>query len=209
MRVIARLLSSLLVVCFFNVLVVADDDICWRQSYGRGVGTIPDTCNNGTQKDGLLCYPTCRAGFTGTGPVCWQNCPAGYTNTGADCLKPGPYGRGSGYPWKFGDALNDNGMTQRCEADHGRGNCEKNGAMMYPRCRAGFHNVGCCTCSPDCPAGMPDVGVSCQKQSYGRTAGTTMSCRTGLQTDAGLCYTPCRAGTTGVGPVCWNGARQF
>lgn len=30
-----------------------------------------------------------------------------------------------------------------------------------------------------------------------------MSCAAGLQYDAGLCYTACKAGFYGAGPVCW------
>lgn len=180
-------------------------DICWKDSYGRGVGTIPSQCPSGMEKDGLLCYPACRAGYKGVGPVCWQNCPSNFTDTGGHCLKPAAYGRGAGYPWKFGDGLNDSGMFKRCEQDHGRGNCEKNGAIVYPKCRSGFHAVGCCVCSPDCPRGTTDIGVSCQKDSYGRGVGDAMSCSSGLVKDAGLCYEQCRPGTTGVGPVCWAG----
>jgi len=32
-----------------------------------------------------------------------------------------------------------------------------------------------------------------------------MICQANQQQDAGLCYTPCNAGFTGVGPVCWAG----
>lgn len=32
-----------------------------------------------------------------------------------------------------------------------------------------------------------------------------MICKAGEQQDAGLCYTPCKTGYTGVGPVCWGG----
>jgi len=32
-----------------------------------------------------------------------------------------------------------------------------------------------------------------------------MICKSTEQEDAGLCYTPCNAGYTGVGPVCWGG----
>ena len=74
---------------------------------------------------------------------------------------------------------------------------------MYPKCRSGFKAFGCCVCTPQCPSGMTDIGVSCAKRSYGRTAGKTMACGSGLVNDAGLCYRPCRRGTTGVGPVCW------
>jgi len=32
-----------------------------------------------------------------------------------------------------------------------------------------------------------------------------MICQASEQEDAGLCYTPCKTGYTGVGPVCWGG----
>mmetsp|Transcript_32264 Transcript_32264/g.31557 ORF Transcript_32264/g.31557 Transcript_32264/m.31557 type:complete len:126 (+) Transcript_32264:423-800(+) len=51
---------------------------------------------------------------------------------------------------------------------------------------------------------MLDIGVSCQKHSYGRTAGVPLTCTTEQEYDAGLCYTPCKEGYDGVGPVCWQ-----
>jgi len=48
--------------------------------------------------------------------------------------------------------------------------------MYYPKCKAGFHNVGCCVCSPNCPSGWTDVGISCKKpNTYGRGAGYPVS----------------------------------
>jgi hypothetical protein len=180
------------------------ENIRAKPSYGRGVGGVPTNCGTGRVYDAGLCYPTCRAGFTGVGPVCWQGCPAGLRDDGAFCAKPEPYGRGGGYPWQFGDRPFDLAQArERCERDHGH--CEQNGLIYYPRCRAGFHAVGCCICSPDCPSGMADIGVSCAKQSYGRGGGgVPTSCQGGKQYDAGLCYTPCRSGFHGVGPVCWG-----
>jgi len=32
-----------------------------------------------------------------------------------------------------------------------------------------------------------------------------MICKSNEQEDTGLCYTPCKSGYTGVGPVCWGG----
>lgn len=57
-------------------------------SYGRGVGTIPDQCPPNTEKDGALCYPLCDAGYKGVSFVCWQICPSGYRDDGAYCAKP-------------------------------------------------------------------------------------------------------------------------
>jgi hypothetical protein len=163
------------------------------ESYGRGVG-IPMICGPDEEQDGALCYPRCEAGYTGVGPVCWQNCPANYRDDGAFCAKPEPYGRGAGY------ALWDKG---KCESEHG--SCEQDGLLFYPVCAEGFHAVGCCICSPSCPVGMVDMGVSCTKQSYGRTAGVPLhACPEGHERDAALCYPVCKPGFKGVGPVCWE-----
>ena len=141
-----------------------------------------------------MCYPTCKSGYSGVGPVCWQNCPPGFTDTGADCLKPASYGRGAGYAlWH----------KSECESENPQG-CEKNGLLYYPKCKEGFHSVGCCICSPDCSDGMTDIEVSCQKQSYGRGAGVPLICGSGKEEDAALCYDSCKTGYDGIGPVCWD-----
>ena len=51
---------------------------------------------------------------------------------------------------------------------------------------------------------MNDIGVSCHKDSYGRTAGTPLTCKPDEVYDAGLCYPPCEHDATGKGPVCWG-----
>jgi hypothetical protein len=175
-----------------------------KNSYGRGVG-IAMICAPNEQQDGALCYPKCREGYQGVGPVCWQACPAGFRDDGAFCAKPEPYGRGAGYAWHVEDGFSDAGMFNRCDAEQGKGNCEKSGAIVYPRCRAGFHATGCCICSPNCPSDMPDMGVSCTKGSYGRTAGTPLhACPEGYEKDGALCYPLCKPKYKGVGPVCWE-----
>jgi len=168
------------------------DDACWLTSYGRGVGVPISVCAPGLQQDAALCYPYCEADYSGVGPVCWENCPAGFTDTGADCLKPPAYGRGAGYV-----------SQSDCQASNSQG-CEEWGLLWYPICDAGFYAFGCCVCSPDCPPGMPDIGVSCQKNSYGRGAGVPLVCTPQQQEDAALCYPPCNTGFTGNGPVCWG-----
>ena len=176
---------------------------CYRDSYGRGVGK-PMKCAAGQQEDAGLCYTPCQSGYKGVGPVCWQSCPSGFRDDGAYCAKPGPYGRGVGYPWKFGDGFNDHGMRSRCQKANPQG-CEKNGLIYYPKCREGYHAVGCCICSPNCLLGQTDIGVSCHKKSYGRGVGKPLStCPSDEDKDAWLCYHKCRSGFHGVGPVCWQ-----
>ena len=155
----------------------------------------PGTCREGLEQDGQLCYEQCKEDYDGNGPVCWANCPAGFEDVGAFCQKPAPYGRGGGYPaWDLAV----------CEATAGKGGCEFSGALIYPKCKPGFHASGCCVCTPDCPAGWADTGTGCTKPSYGRGAGEPFSCAPGQERDGLLCYPECEAGWYGDGPLCWK-----
>jgi hypothetical protein len=182
----------------------SDEGMCWMETITRGAGTIPDQCSSGKKNENGLCYVACPTGYTGEGPVCWQNCPTGYTNNAAFCAKPKAYSR-TGFAWDIADGVNDNGMYSRCQKVHGSGNCEKNGAIVYPKCKTGFSAVGCCVCSPICLNAMVDIGVSCTKKTTTRGAGTIPDqCSGGKKNEGGLCYTSCPAGFKGIGPVCWN-----
>jgi hypothetical protein len=150
----------------------------------RGAGTVPTACGANHELDAGLCYPACNAGFTGAGPLCLTGYPSGFPDQGLECGKPSSYGRGAGSIW-------------------GGAGKVKWGGLYYPACATNFHNVGCCVCSPDCPAGTTDIGVSCQKGSYSRGAGTVPgACTDGLELDAGLCYRQCPKATVGRGPLC-------
>ncbi|EAR84615.1 hypothetical protein TTHERM_00648840 (macronuclear) [Tetrahymena thermophila SB210] len=135
-------------------------------------------CEESTGKSceqyGAIMYPKCEEGFYNVGCcLCESSCPPGFRDDGLFCAKPEAYGRGAGYPWKFGDSLNLNDASKRCQSENSQG-CEQNGLVIYPKCRQGFHNVGCCLCSPDCPSGTTDIGVSCTKPVYGRGVGFPM-----------------------------------
>jgi hypothetical protein len=185
-------------------------DFCWKNSYGRGVGTIPSTCPSDRDQRGLLCYSKCPEGFANPpGTVdCHQVCPEGFRDDGLFCRRS-EYGRGAGYPWQFGDpAFSAAGQFGRCHNDHGDGNCELNGGLVYPKCADGYHAFGCCICRPDTPdctslgfAGQLDL--SCTK-SIILGDPTWMGCGEGQEYNVGLCYTPCGDGYFGVGPVCWG-----
>lgn len=75
------------------------NQVCWKDSYGRGVGTIPGSCGPGQTKSGLLCYNDCKPGENNVAGVCWSGCPEGTTDIGATCVKKdvSSYGRGAGY----------------------------------------------------------------------------------------------------------------
>lgn len=115
----------------------------------------------------MIIYPKCAEGFTNWGSnICANECPNEFKDNGLFCLKPKAYGRGAGY------AIWD---ENKCKSRNPQG-CEKNGAMWYPKCRPGYHNVGCCVCSPNCPSGMTDIGISCAKpDTYGRGVGYPVS----------------------------------
>jgi hypothetical protein len=143
-----------------------------------------DSCPAGKEKNGALCYDLCPAGYKGVGPVCWQRCPSGYRDDGGFCAKPKAYGRGAGHITK-----------NKCENKNKSTGCEKNGLLWYPKCKAGFHNTGCCICSPDCPREMgTDIGVSCTKKTKTRGVGSPMTCRKGLIKVGALCYEDCPTG---------------
>jgi len=148
-------------------------------AYNRCVAENPAGC----EIWGAIYYPRCHDGFFNVGCcICESYCPDGFRDDGLFCAKPPPYGRGVGYPWKFGDKpFSLDAAKKRCLADNPAG-CEIWGAIYYPICKPNFHNVACCICSPNCPNGWTDIGVSCTKPTYGRGVGYPFEfgdCKTG------------------------------
>ncbi|MGH9847084.1 MAG: hypothetical protein ACREEM_50965 [Blastocatellia bacterium] len=182
-------------------------DFCWKDTSTRGVGTVPQACEAGRDRIGLLCYSKCAPGMKRVGFDCHSVCPDGLRDDGLFC-RAAEYGRGAGYPWQFGDAafsLDD--ARQRCARENPQG-CEQNGAIIYPKCKAGYSAFGCCICRPNQPncsaLGLkPGIDLSCAKQV---TIGDPVPgiCGSQEQRDAGLCYSQCPSGFNGVGPVCWG-----
>lgn len=182
-----------------------DNSFCWKQSFGRGAGTLPNACPNGYSHELAACYTTCQAGYEAWSPgavTCEQQCPAGFTDNPGTCLKPAATSS-AGYPWKFGDGFNLDGAMSRCNADNPSVGCYISGAIVYPNCPAGFHKFGDLVCTPDCPANMTDSGAFCSKHFYTR-AMTTPGCAPGTSNESGLCYSSCGSGFDGNGPVCWS-----
>ena len=82
-------------------------------------------------------------------------CPVGFKDDGFYCAKPASFGRGTG---SFSEA------TCIAEAKAlGSSTCERSGLLYYPKCKTNLHSFGCCMCSPDCPVGWEDIGMSCLK----------------------------------------------
>lgn len=179
---------------------------CYRQSFGRGAGEPASTCANGWEKIGLRCQPKCIAGYERSGTHCRAVCPQGFTDIGSYCQKPAAYGRGAGYAWKFGDkAFSLDAARERCTKDNPQG-CEQNGAIFYPKCKIGFHNVGANICSPNCPYNWQDTGTGCYKPATpANLSGDPLGCKPGMEGKDGLCYNKCnKTDYSGVGPVCWQ-----
>jgi hypothetical protein len=170
----------------------AEESGCWLKAIGRGVGKVIHTCQDNLVQSGLLCYPKCKEDYTGVGPVCWQNCQQNFRNDGAFCFKTPAYGRGAGYI-----------PEDKCKNENSQG-CEKNGLLFYPKCKEGYHAFGCCICTPVCQKGMTDIGISCQKDAYGRGVGEPLRCDKEQDNDLGLCYKKCDSKYKGIGPVCWQ-----
>ena len=167
---------------------------------GRGAGVPVHTCSSGKDKSGALCYPSCRDGYSGNGPLCLTDCPSGYRNDELYCFKPDSYGRGVGTVPVTKTSCSKNWS---CKTTSSCGSKEDCLGLCYNSCRDGYYPAGCNVCSPRCPSGMDDIGVSCMKGSYGRGVGTPMKCGDDEEYQDGLCYKSCPSGAHGVGPLCY------
>ncbi len=161
-------------------------------SWPRKVGEPCDTlfaCTTGLCKNGV-CGPDCPNGTNQTAATCWydrgigripnkQDCPSNMRDDGLSCWLD-TYGRGAGYAaWDW----------DKCTRENSQG-CEWNGAMIYPKCRSGYHNVGCCLCEPD---GGPGIKKTLFQRHY---------CNDDEELRDGLCYKKPRDGFNCVATIC-------
>jgi hypothetical protein len=201
-------------------------DYCWKRTHNRCggglcVGQIPKACPGGTKKGEMaswlpICYKEGKA---------LQDCKAGWRDDFLYCRKP-EYGRGVGHFTKRGCLKNK--LTLELPSFGAKADCRRprsSPLIYYPDCKPGYDNFGCCICRP--------LGVTSEtcKEEYGanshRFAGSSCyksidwsklkphyaNCQnhkdgTPMELDAGLCYKPCNEGFTGVGPVCWEQAKD-
>lgn len=151
-------------------------------------------CKSGFNGQGPVCWQTCPEGYTNDGATCRRNakiissdnsdcpwndkccvfkknrgkskCPEGYKNDGCTCRRDvhifakDSYGRGVGR------------SLSSCDSNE-----EKDGALCYPKCKAGDNGIGP-MCWASCPAGYKNDGATCRKdvviqarKSYGRGVG--------------------------------------
>ena len=183
---------------------------CCKKRSKKGKGkklaqrSILPTCELGSgltqDAPGGLCAVQCPKEMLSTGVECVAKlCPPNFSDDGLYCGKKISYSLGAGYPWKLGEPTNDKKQFERCENDHGAGNCEKVLAIVYPKCKSGFTKRGL-ECSQTCPTstfndhkdkphGWTDIGVSCKKPAYAKGVGVAPNhCPKGSKFVAGACY---------------------
>lgn len=144
---------------------------------------------------GNYCVAKCPSGTSRFGFDSNQDCPNGRRNDGLFCRLP-EYGRGNGFTWKFRDPFNDSGMFNRCEKENGKGNSEKYGRIVYPKCKEGFSVMGCSICRPNAP--------NCK--ALGFTGGIDLSCSKKIiinrLTHLFISQNQCKTGYTQNGHIC-------
>ncbi len=80
-----RLLHLIIMLFALTAVSASAADFCWKGSKPRGVGTLPEGCTGGRNKEVGMCYTPCNAGYEGAVTMCLKTCPSGYTNTGLSC----------------------------------------------------------------------------------------------------------------------------
>lgn len=217
-------LRVLLIVCFCtSSAAYAGLNYCYKDSYGRGVGKIPSSCNAGQETQGkapfFTCYEKCTKGYDSTAlGGCMQTCPA---NTKRDafgnCVENGALKKYKNVEYTL--ARNPDKCTifdgekcfwNSCNKRHkGKEGCEKYGAAIVAKCKVGFkrallHCIPDLNCKGYVGKGVDAAGNTfCETKRKPPRPPKPAKCPAGYVNDAGLCYKKCDANSTGVGPVCW------
>ena len=122
-----------------------------------------DGCSWNRHIEAGVCFRACPDGFFGRAyDKCWAN--------GADSF---------GVMKRSADRL-------KCNDDE-----DKDGLRCYPKCKAGFHKVGCCLCQPD--NGGPRVTKWLHDRQY---------CADDEELKDGSCYKKCREGFNAGVTIC-------
>lgn len=204
---------------------------CWRDSYGRGVGTIPGRvadCPPSYTNNGATCG---RGTDDISAPSKLADCPSGYTNNGLTC------GRGTrdiSAPSKLANCpagyVNHSIFgCHRPYSTHGKSGCCFLGACCCGGCNPGYYDAGCfcardahsigpsnmeCpagyflnkalgTCHKECPSGYTNMGETCHRPVSTRGA-SSMTCPNGYFQSSltARCHKECPAGYTNTGEFC-------
>lgn len=153
-------------------------------SYGNGVGYVPklNDCPDDSYDVAGTCwkhnYKTSWGSIRCSGPQ--KDAVCGAFGCG------GAYGYNDCYSTDFPYVYKNIGdRGNHCDNDD-----QNVAGLCYKKCRSGFHYVGGNVCSPDCPSGYTDSGVSCTKNT------STTTLRHGIDTcprdhsykSGALCY---------------------
>ena len=172
---------------------------CW---YDRGIGRIPDKrpCDQGEVDTGATCWVDTYGRGTGR-DADWESCGDGY-DVGGTCWTHNyktswgsvgcTGGRGfriqgyddcytSDFPYV---SKNIGARARTCNADE-----DRDGVSCYPKCKSGYHAVGCCLCEPD--------GGNTKKWLKDR-----QYCADDEEMKDGFCYKKCKPGFNAGVTIC-------
>lgn len=210
-----------------SLSVNAGLDYCWKNTYGRGVGTIPPAkCAKNQEMQGkapfFTCYNKCPSGYDSTAlGGCMQKCPtATYRDTFGNCVDNGAKKRYKNIEFTtfrnpdrctiFSKGGLEGCFWNSCKKRHGSKGCEKYGAAIVAKCKTGYKRA-LLHCIPDLSCnGYKGKGVDffgktfCETKRLAPRPPRPADCGNGKENDAGLCYKKCGKDYDGVGPVCWN-----
>ena len=172
---------------------------CWVDTYGRGAGRPRDgSCPNGWRNDGTSCWEdlNCKTVDNGYHNLSWGS---------VNCN--GPKNRSTHAPWWLGGGHTGwddcystwiakletscsgcgcikQGTNYSCNDDE-----EMSDLLCYPKCKSGYHAVGCCLCEPD--------GGNTKKWLKDR-----QYCADDEEMKDGLCYKKCKPGFNAGVTIC-------
>ena len=216
-------LVTLLILSITSFNAHAALDYCWKNTYGRGVGTIPPgRCAANQEMQGtppfFTCYDKCPRGYDSTAlGGCMQACPKDTNRDDfGNCVDSGAKKRYKNIeftyvrnPDKCTIFEGEGCLWNSCRKRHGQKGCEKYGAAIVAKCDPGFkratlHCIPDLNCDGYVGKGVDFFGKTfCETKRKAPRAPRPADCGSGKVNDAGLCYNKCGAGYDGAGPVCW------
>ena len=189
--------------------MAAETTFCWKETWGTGVGVVPQNCPDGSEKLGAFCYERCPTGFQRVSTGCHAVCPAGSKDDGFFC---GWHSYLAARYTNQGTCTDKHGHSGNARR-HTNG-CVKRGLLWFERCEGGYKNVlGFCEkVNVPCHAYQKGgrklfretrVANSCAKVVWASKP-EIGQCAEGYEMDAGLCYRQCGENADRVGPLCWG-----
>lgn len=136
-------------------LAFAEVDICVRDFYSRGHGSLPKHCEQDKEYSVGFCYTRCKEHYDGYGPICLQECEEGFKDLGALCVKDktfivkDTYSRGLG-------------QLPSCEDKF-----VQTFHLCYDQCKSGYEGIGS-VCWLQCN-GTEEYPNMCNAFIFGKT----------------------------------------